>query len=348
MTEPQPIPISRGAIKIIISTSTTNLVAGQEFSIFVKIQNPFDIPISLVKVSTELPTELLDVDFLRREQKAIEIEKNMLEIEEFSEQMGLNFSFFNMKKQKKHDLFNELSKMFSEISFGPVGVKFRQDSLGPTVARDISRTTTEEISIGTPFFKYSIEKKIKGSSSDSEHDAEKKIIEEKLRTEYELYNKELLSTLSPNIESKILQPGNSTISVFTLKSKKNFWLNPSEYKLNINVEYDVNSIRNSDTIDFSITLKQSLSSILCGAFIGGIAGWFCREGAQFSFSSPKIVSLIITLIISTIAIVLFARKKDIQFIFAIEDFWGGLAIGFLVAYSGQQIVSGWFNPIPPI
>ena len=38
------------------------------------------------------------------------------------------------------------------------------------------------------------------------------------------------------------------------------------------------------------------------------------------------------------AVVLFARKKDVQPLIAIEDFWGGIAIGFLVAYSGPQLI----------
>lgn len=40
-------------------------------------------------------------------------------------------------------------------------------------------------------------------------------------------------------------------------------------------------------------------------------------------------------------IVLFSRKKDIQPFIAVEDFWGGLAIGFISAYIGTEILGSY-------
>lgn len=45
-----------------ISTSTEPITGGQEFSIFVNIQNPFEAPITVKGVSTQLPDEFIDME----------------------------------------------------------------------------------------------------------------------------------------------------------------------------------------------------------------------------------------------------------------------------------------------
>ena len=59
-----PIEVApiRGAIKTAVSTSTDTLVAGQDFSLFVTVQNPFEVPLTLIGVTAQLPTEFFDVE----------------------------------------------------------------------------------------------------------------------------------------------------------------------------------------------------------------------------------------------------------------------------------------------
>jgi len=85
-----------------------------------------------------------------------------------------------------------------------------------------------------------------------------------------------------------------------------------------------------------LPVKASLSSITLGAFVGGIAGWITSKGEAASFNLTDWVSLSVSVVFSMMAVVLFARKKDVQPIIAVEDIWGGIAIGFLVAYSGPK------------
>ena len=82
---------------------------------------------------------------------------------------------------------------------------------------------------------------------------------------------------------------------------------------------------------------------MIGALLGGVGGWFTSNGKTANYDLPSLVELFISLVMASMAVVLFARKKDVQPFIAVEDFWGGIAIGFLVAYSGpklfQKIVS---------
>ena len=45
----------------------------------------------------------------------------------------------------------------------------------------------------------------------------------------------------------------------------------------------------------------------------------------------------VSLVLAAMTVVLFARKKDVQPLIAVEDFWGGVAMGFLAAYVGPAI-----------
>ena len=78
-------------------------------------------------------------------------------------------------------------------------------------------------------------------------------------------------------------------------------------------------------------MRASLTSIILGACVGSIAGWIARKGDGITFDMANLLSLAGALLLSAMAVVLFARKKGIQPIIAVEDFWGGIAIGFIVA-----------------
>ena len=56
-----PPPPVRGSLEILASAASPQIVAGSAFSIFVKVQNPFDVPIRLFQVETHIPVDLRDV-----------------------------------------------------------------------------------------------------------------------------------------------------------------------------------------------------------------------------------------------------------------------------------------------
>jgi hypothetical protein len=87
---------------------------------------------------------------------------------------------------------------------------------------------------------------------------------------------------------------------------------------------------------------------MIGAIIGGLAGYTARslqdsskpplnQGMMATLASHfSLVGLILTPLLSAMAVVFLARKSDTQSMVSIEDFWGGLVIGFLVGYSGTS------------
>lgn len=137
-----------------------------------------------------------------------------------------------------------------------------------------------------------------------------------------------------------LQPGNSIVKTFTIRTRRGIYFKPSTYRLNITIDYELNGSHNIDTIEHIINVRASLTSIIIGALIGGFAGWLVNKGQEVSFNIPNLMSLIISLLIASMAVVLLARKKEIQPIISVEDFWGGIAIGFFAAYSGPKFIEG--------
>src|SRR5205085_1972015 len=99
---------------------------------------------------------------------------------------------------------------------------------------------------------------------------------------------------------------------FTLRSRRSVWFRPSSYRLQIEVEYEIAGFRNVDTLEHLLQVKCSLLSIVLGAFLGGAGGWFTARGSAAHLDLPGIVSLIVSLVLAAIAVVLFARKKDVQ------------------------------------
>jgi len=50
----------RGNLSILVSSSEPVVTASGDFSIFVEIRNPFDVPVTVYSVQTHIPTELVD------------------------------------------------------------------------------------------------------------------------------------------------------------------------------------------------------------------------------------------------------------------------------------------------
>ena len=51
---------TRGPLRLEVSSSTPVMTGGTDFSIFVSISNPFDVPVTVYQVLTHIPIELID------------------------------------------------------------------------------------------------------------------------------------------------------------------------------------------------------------------------------------------------------------------------------------------------
>lgn len=309
-------------------------MAGQPFSIFVTVKNPFEVPISIHRVSTSLPTELVDLNQVIREREAEELEANLREINEAGRQVGLESSLrVPPKKSRLERFFDGL-----QVSFMGADVKFRdRGHLGQAVARDLGGATSV-IEAGLKLSVLGTGATIKRELKTEEPSEEDKARwRDHLEKEQDRYEKALEEMSKPTGSPTVLQAGNQTVRSFTLRSKSHLWFRPAPYKLHMEIGYEISGVKHVDTIEYELHLRASLGSMVAGSLVGSTAGWFIGRSDSVAFNPATVISWTVSAILGAMSVVVFARKKDVQPIIAVEDFWGGVALGFLVAYSGPAI-----------
>lgn len=335
--KPDQMPI-RGAIRTIIENSTDSIVAGSEFSVFVKIQNPFEIPLTLRQISTHIPTELLDLDQGARTVSLHELKQQLSELQETGRAIGIPISPDStvMPGKPKWGIKSvRFSLPFMDLEYSP------RSYIGPAIARDIgSETAVSSAKLKVPFLgSTEIKRTLKREKDESKKEAMKNQIESEMSKYQEAI--QTLQTDQPVLRE--LQPGNSTTRVFTLRTRKTIWFKPSTYRLQIEIEYEIGGVKNIDTIEHQVQVKASLPSVVIGSFFGAVGGWVVKEGGAGLLTTHAALRLLVSVVLAAMAVILFARKKDVQPLIAVEDLWGGVAIGFLAAYIGPAIIE---NLIP--
>jgi hypothetical protein len=168
----------------------------------------------------------------------------------------------------------------------------------------------------------------------------------------------LLSSLPPGAA---LQPGSTDVWTIRLGSRRTPFFIPARYKLQLTVIYGLepespteekNNARDggennarklcSNTSSFNVQVRAALWSVILGGVIGGVVGSVARSlqgvGGETAFSgthaNSTIGALALSAILSGAAVIFSARKTEAQSFVTVEDFWGGLLIGFLIGYSG--------------
>lgn len=152
-----------------------------------------------------------------------------------------------------------------------------------------------------------------------------------------------------------LQPGSTDVWTIRLESKKTPFFIPAKFKLQLTVIYGLEAQPADDrahdedkrelysnTTPFTVQVRAALWSVILGSVFGGVIGSIARslqgEGGAVAFSGPHanstIGALLLAAILSGAAVLFSARKSDTQSFVTVEDFWGGLLVGFLIGYSG--------------
>lgn len=320
--------LERGLKDLSVELSNRDIIAGNPFAIYVLVKNPFNAPVYIQRVHVSLPNELtLD----KRRDKNQEP----------------NSIFFNLFY--KYFVGDTIRKYRAEIYDKSATIVGLQDEIKEleNVISKLNQGLKEAINESTRSSYINSQEGISHLSQLLSNTSAS--IQEFSHTRAVAQTIELESSLPPGA---MLQPGSTVIYTAILFVKNSLIFLPSKYRLQFNISYiyqdalaeekaEETTFQDnvfSNTVAHEISIRSSVSSVISGAVIGGFCGAFANL-IQFSFYPGEkrlelLFKVFLAIILSSVSVIFMARKSDSQSFISIEDFWGGILIGFLVGYSG--------------
>jgi hypothetical protein len=343
---------SRGDLQIQVSTSKPTNVAGEEFSVFVVISNPFEVPITLYSVETQIPVELIDV--AERQRRTAAILKDVTDERARKDE-----------EERRHPPKGLAQLINSMTSFGILNEAVNQvltqwllnirmagepeNRIAQAVAASEVKQSAKKLDLKIQQDVHNVEAgSVIGAKIDRYQTTD--IVIESASTQY--LDKLLwrLNAFKQGLTPIILQPGDSVVKQFIFKTKHWLLFTPLAHTMQIQVRFNVDDRDHLDTVPFSLSIQAAITATMIGAVFGGLIGGFARimtdtKNGAISLQD-QIISLMLAVILSAVTVVSFARKSGAQQIVSIEDFWGGLFLGFLIGFLGQNYALNLIAPTP--
>src|SRR5580700_9726603 len=329
----------RGPLRFEISSSSPQLEAGRPFSVFVKLTNPYDTPTIIQAVTTRVPIEFIDVQAKVRDAERDALASQMQHL--------LKERPRTRDEALKSKLSAPLSKRLTQVTSVLKGLLPLLPGVGP-MSVGISLASITASTLGNAREKMSVEELLtpedvdeilktadaSGVQSDAMYAAAMRRINDKLR----------IATKDQDEIS--LQPGNSVVQLFTLRTNRKIFFSPSSYDLHIQIQYQMDGKSNQDSVPYKLNVRAPLAALIYGSIVGSLCGYLVRDifeqrGLEKIIAEPTaatmlpwVIALLGNVILGVIVVIAFARKRDAQPILAIEDFWGGLFVGVIAGYTG--------------
>jgi hypothetical protein len=325
-----PATMSRGALQIQVRASKPTIIAGQEFSVFVVINNPFDVPIILHSVETQIPVELVDVYGKQRQRVILADESDFKRPQRglWNDILCLTWDRWRMALRMKAEPENRIAQAIAATEAAD------REGGRPNIAitQSIENLGASSRMVGVQIDKY--------QTIDLEIDSISPKHLDNILWRLEAFKKGVIPI--------ILQPGDAVVKQFIFRTKSWLFFTPLTHTLQIQVRHGVDDRDHLNTVPYELSVQSALTATMVGAVLGGTVGGVARLLSELQSGNmnvgTQIISLILAVILSAIAVVSFARKSGAQQIVSIEDFWGGLFLGFLIGFLGQNYALDLITP----
>ncbi|MBN1874326.1 MAG: hypothetical protein JXA33_08845 [Anaerolineae bacterium] len=345
-----------------VELSTTDVTAGNEFAIFVLVKNPFSRPVWIREVNVSLPSELKRVD---EEKIQAKIKETRDKQEELLQQNKQDRTKLQEKIEGLQAQISELTRALNSNTKGNAGdlaelvrtlesdlkefqAKLRNLSAGMSNVQIFDGARVAVLKIASQASQVQIFGH--DPNGKSTRVAEIEISEPWLVYEQQAQDRtvKLASSLPENFA---LQSGSTAVYTVVLNVNRSLIFTPSKYRLQFYVNYGFEPMQLqqngqssseesifTNTIAHALSIRPSVYSVIGGSLIGGGIGAAARllQSPILPTSQSVIVSLVLSMILGGMAAVFMARKSDAQSFVSVEDFWGGILMGFLVGYTGTS------------
>lgn len=352
----------QGLLDLTVELSTSDVTAGNEFAIFVLVKNPFSKPVWIREVNVSLPSELVRVDAEKIQEKIKQTEESRQKQLEENKQERIQI------KEKINDLqqkIDELTKALQSDSNNSEAIStliyrlekdldiFREKlqylNLGMSNVQIYAGAEVDNLKISSQSSEVQIYE-VARNTPDKRPTKVKQIEIYEPWLVYEQQAQQRIVKLKSSLpDNSALQPGSTAVYTVVLNVKRSLIFTPSKYRLQFYVNYNftrpnednkenVTEKIYTNTIAHSLAIRPSVYSVLVGSLIGGTTGAIARllQSPAMPTIQSIAVSLFLSIILGGMAVIFMARKSDAQSFVSVEDFWGGILIGFLVGYTGTS------------
>lgn len=328
-----------GLLDLSVDLSVPEVYSGTEFTLYLHVKNPFSRPVWIKSVELSLPTQL-------------SAREPSVGIKEDSKNDKINSDFIRkmiadreseikrLRSQIMADGTADSDRAKAESRLEELENRTRIDLASLSRALIIEPTGESQVVLNAPRAANVIAKS-----------SEKSVV---VINNYQGSSEPERVPLTSSLPlGSSLQPGSTDVWTIRLGSRKTPLFIPAKFKLQLTVIYGLESPSAdpqerekrdlySNTSSSTVQVRAALWGVILGGGIGGILGSVARSfqgsGWAAAFSGTRISStigaIVLAAILSGAAVVFSARKSDTQSFVTVEDFWGGILVGFLIGYSG--------------
>lgn len=336
-----------GLLDLSVDLSVPEVYSGTDFTVYLHVKNPFAVPAWIDSVELSLPTQLLHRSAAPTKHRKLglkvprdkELRRKIAECTKRIGELRATLKDFpdteapehNRIQEQINDLNEDKDRLFRELA-SEVNIVARQNAVinldGQWKNANVTALNSSTVNLRL--------------SGDEE---------------------ERLQLTGSLPKGAALEPGCTDVWTIRLGTRRSPFFIPAKYHLQLTVVYaleppsvyepavagmDDRSLEGSrrrifsNTTALSVPVKAALWNVMLGGIIGGMVGSAGRSlqnaKALDLLVSERLGAAVASLILSTIlswaAIIFSARKSEAQSFVTVEDFWGGLLIGFLIGYSG--------------
>lgn len=342
-----------GLLDISVEFSTEHIVAGKEFALYVLVKNPYQVPVWIQSVSVNVPSDIdlpqwtnakqniqqaLSERRQERERQAkeyieseVERRLRMQELERVLKDLESSQSTDVEREQKMQSARRELAHLRVESEKATEFLR-QFDKASITVARD-AKVRSIEIS---PLDRVNLtvdEKADVGSIQIGP---------------INIVGGQEVDLHSSLPKGSALQPGDTAVFTVLFRTKSKMLFRPTQFKFRVSIVYSAGeSIEpRVNTASVNVEIRAPMESIILGSIVGGILGFGAKylqlisSDTSYLVPTSMVLNLLLAIMLSIAAVVFTARKSNTQSFVSVEDFWGGVMIGFLVGFSGLSAFQG--------
>jgi hypothetical protein len=124
---------------------------------------------------------------------------------------------------------------------------------------------------------------------------------------------------------------------FRLRTREWLLFTPLAHTFQIQATYSIDGADHTTTVPYEAQIQARTSAITIGGLAGALLGTLLKVLSTSGNSFSSVISALAVAALATVAVVIaFARKTNAQPLVSVEDFWGGVVIGFSVGFFGFQ------------